>query len=702
MPNTRIFKLRRPVAVPTLRLPCLRETATALLRALSVGSASAQDIARIIVLDPVLVFELLLTDPLGDTEAACILDAVTRRLEGIDSGLLQAWALRHIIQQPRLRVGGRSHRHYILHSQFVAELAEHLAHETGYPDPEQAYATGLFHDLGLLWLAEYADDYPQLLADTTEERNLTHTEWDRYGQDHADLSADLAARCGLPAGIADAIALHHADPQALGTAHPLVRLAAAAEELASYRGNQSAASLETASQLIQLEGSIIVSLLADTTRSVQAKARTLGIQADPTMMALPWNTSTDDDDTSELIDNGIARAALSAFSRSALIDAPTAWQDFNLASRLLLGMDAPVLFVKALGNDGLTGAANPAHPGLTQIHIAADDAHSVIAEAYRDKVETRFQSGQRPPGRCAADWQLARWLDSDGLLCVPWNNHHESGVAVFPCPSAEDPGLEVEQDLRKTLTLAATSRISERSADQRTRHELEESIARRYVDHARRIAHEASNPLTVIKTYLGIIDEKIHDATLKEQLNLLSDELDRVGTLIRKASDFSGITPTGPAHSGVSEILHDLRALYGEALFARRGIQFELRTSPSLPPAAITPDALKQILLNLFKNAAEAIPEGGKLTVSAVAGINANGSPCLEIRIVDNGPGLAPERVQSLFASGAKSSDKPGGSGVGLPVVRELVTANGGTILCRSQLGSGTVFQIFMPLAATP
>lgn len=69
---------------------------------------------------------------------------------------------------------------------------------------------------------------------------------------------------------------------------------------------------------------------------------------------------------------------------------------------------------------------------------------------------------------------------------------------------------------------------------------------------------------------------------------------------------------------------------------------------------------------------------------------------------MDNGPGLAPERVQSLFASGAKSSDKPGGSGVGLPVVRELVTANGGTILCRSQLGSGTVFQIFMPLAATP
>lgn len=100
MPNTRILKMRRPAAVPTLRLPCLRETATAILRALSVGTAATQDIARIIVLDPVLVFELLLTEPLAGNEPASIVDAIARRVERIDSGLLQAWALRHISQQP--------------------------------------------------------------------------------------------------------------------------------------------------------------------------------------------------------------------------------------------------------------------------------------------------------------------------------------------------------------------------------------------------------------------------------------------------------------------------------------------------------------------------------------------------------------------------------------------------------------------------
>ncbi len=700
MLTTRIFKMRRPAAVPTSRLPALRETAAALLRVLSAGDASPHDIARIVVLDPVLVFELLLTSPIDSGDQSSLLDLVADRLVRIDTGLLQAWSLRHLIQQPQRNISTRAHRHHALHSLFVAELAANLAREMDYPQPNDAYVAGLMHDLGLLWLTEYRSDYPKVLADSIDERGLSAAEWERYGFDHAELSSDLATRCGFAPGIADAIALHQAEPDAVVSAHPLVRIIAAAEELASYRGSQSAASLEGASRLTKIDGSLLVSLLADTTRGMQNTVKGLDLVVEPTMLTLPWSASGGEVER-EIVDTGIARTALTAFSRSAFIDSSSARQSFDVATRLLLGLDAPVLFVKMLGEDALAGAPDPAHPGLDQIQISTQDEQSALAEAYRDDAETRYLNDQRPPGRCAADWQLARWLDSDGLIVVPWRNPNESGVAVFPCPNGEDPGRDIETGLRKSVTAAATARISERRTDEQTRRDLEESIARRYVEHARRIAHEASNPLTVIKTYLGMIDERVKDATLKEQLTLLSDELDRVGALVRKASDFTSITPSGPAHSGVAEILHDLRALYGEALFGRKGINFELRTSPNLPAAAIPPDALKQVFLNLFKNAAEAIPEGGKLTVSAVAGINANGSPCMEIRIVDNGPGLAPERIETLFTAGAKNSDKPGG-GVGLPLVRELVASVGGTILCRSQPGSGTVFQIFMPLAATP
>ncbi|WP_346287689.1 ATP-binding protein [Zoogloea sp.] len=693
--------MRRPAVIPTLRLHCQRETAISLLRVLSLGTSTPKDAAHIIILDPVLLFELLLTSPLGESEAHKLLDAIALRIDNTSQALLQAWALRHFIRQPLHRISEHSHRHHCLHSQFVAELAGHLARETGYAAPDEAYATGLLHDLGLLWMFEYADDYAGLLSDSPDEWTLSNNEWERYGRDHAEVSSALLAACGLPPVATDAIALHHSDVDTLVTAHPLVRIAAAAEELANYRSSQSADCLERACRLTGLEGALLVSLLADISREVQERALAAGIPAEPAMLSLPWSNRPDAMTDANSIDGSIARSALNAFTRSVFTRDLSAWGDFNTASRLLLGLDAPVLFIRPLNGDTLSGTSGSTLPNVSQLHIALEDTHSTIAEAYRSGVEARFQSAARPPGRCAADWQLARWLDCDGLLCVPWENEHQSGVAVYPCPAEEHTGEEIDQTLRKLVTDAATNRISIKQAEERMRVDLEESVARRYIDHARRIAHEASNPLTVIKTYLGIIDEKLEDATLKEQLNLLSDELDRVGTLIRKTSDFSGMVQAGPAHSGVAEILHDLRALYGEALFARRGINFELRTSPNLPPAAIPPDALKQILLNLFKNAAEAIPEGGKLSVSAVSGINTNGQPCLEIRIVDNGPGLSPERVQTLFTGGARNSTKPGG-GVGLPVVRDLVTHNNGTILCRSQQGSGTVFQIFMPLAAKP
>lgn len=700
MPTTRIFKMRRPSAVPTSRLPALRESATALLRVLSNGNPSTQDIARSISFDPVLVFELLLTAPLGGNDPEKLLDAIANRVSAIDAGLLQGWSLRHVIQQPNRRISARSHRHHALHSQFVAELSLHLALETTYPRPDEAYCAGLMHDLGLLWLGEYSDDYRQIQLDAIDERALAAAEWERYGFDHAELSADLAARCGFPPSVADAIALHQAEPESILNAHPLVRILAAAEELAGYRGSQSAASLESASRLTGIEGSLLVSLIADTARGLQDRLKSLEMSIEPAMLTQPWAISSDKNEPA--VDNSIARTALGAFSRGAFSNAGMARQGFDVASRLLLGLDAPVLFVRNFSEDFLVGAANPTHPGLEQLQIPVADEYSTLAQAFRDDTEMRFQNGARPPGRCTADWQLARWLESDGLLCVPWNNPHEAGVAVFPCASNEIPGGDVEPGLRRTVTQAATARMSERRAEEKMRQDLEDSIARRYVDHARRIAHEASNPLTVIKTYLGMIDEKLDDPTLKEQFALLSDELDRVGSLVRRTSDFSSITPSGPSHSGVAEILHDLRALYGEALFSRRGIHFELRAPANLPPAAIPPDALKQVLLNLFKNAAEAIPEGGKLTVAAVAGINANGSRCMEIRVVDNGPGLPAERIDTLFTPNARSNDKPGGSGIGLPVVRDLVTAYGGTILCRSQPGSGTLFQIFIPLATMP
>ena len=103
------------------------------------------------------------------------------------------------------------------------------------------------------------------------------------------------------------------------------------------------------------------------------------------------------------------------------------------------------------------------------------------------------------------------------------------------------------------------------------------------------------------------------------------------------------------------------------------------------------------MLLNLFRNASEALHPGQRLVVSASSQVSVDGRASLEIRLVDNGPGLPPDRAADLFSP--RISHKGGThQGVGLSVVREILTQWGATILCRSQPGSGTSFQIFLPL----
>ena len=143
-----------------------------------------------------------------------------------------------------------------------------------------------------------------------------------------------------------------------------------AEELASYRGNQSAASLEGASLLTKIDGSLLVSLLADITRGMQDKVKILELVVEPTMLTLPWSASGGEVERG-VIDAGIARTALSAFSRSAFIDSSSARQSFDIATRLLLGLDAPVLFVKMLGEEALSvfdaGARSARKAGVSRL-----------------------------------------------------------------------------------------------------------------------------------------------------------------------------------------------------------------------------------------------------------------------------------------------------------------------------------------------
>lgn len=213
---------------------------------------------------------------------------------------------------------------------------------------------------------------------------------------------------------------------------------------------------------------------------------------------------------------------------------------------------------------------------------------------------------------------------------------------------------------------------------------------------ARRIAHEVNNPLTIMKNYLAVLQRKLGGQTAVDgELTILNEEIDRVSRLVNVAS--------GPAVEQIT-VRAELNAAIGRTvkMFQDSGtvpteIQLAFRRSPQAIEVAMDPNHLHQVLLNLIKNAIEALQGPGRIDVTNWGTVMRDGRLYAEIMVRDNGPGIPPEVYQRLF-SPVHSTKGSVHRGLGLSIVHELVTARNGRILCRSD-DSGTLFEVLLPLA---
>ncbi len=128
-----------------------------------------------------------------------------------------------------------------------------------------------------------------------------------------------------------------------------------------------------------------------------------------------------------------------------------------------------------------------------------------------------------------------------------------------------------------------------------------------------------------------------------------------------------------------------------EGSFKERGIVFQLEAPGPVPEFSFDAGQMKQVFLNLFKNSVEAMPQGGRLAVTAAL---EDGD--LVLKIVDTGQGISPENLQKLFTP--FFSTKEGGTGLGLTICRGLISQHQGEIRFESGLNCGTTCTIRLPL----
>lgn len=278
--------------------------------------------------------------------------------------------------------------------------------------------------------------------------------------------------------------------------------------------------------------------------------------------------------------------------------------------------------------------------------------------------------------------------ESNISISSPRIGTHVVGAEVAPL--AEQPNCVTVILHQRSIASRLDRQLSHRGA------------ARSVTAMAAMLAHEVKNPLSGIRGAAQLLE--LNAGPDDRQLTrLICDETDRICALVDRMEVFSDSRPLERGPVNIHQVLEHVRRVAQNG-FARN-IRFVERYDPSLPPVFGHRDQLVQVFLNLVKNAAEAVEEGGGEIVLttrfqhgvrvAMPGGDTMMDVPLEVSVQDNGPGIAEDLRPHLFD--AFVTTKRNGTGLGLALVAKIVGDHGGVIDVESQ-PRRTVFRVLLPM----
>ncbi len=228
------------------------------------------------------------------------------------------------------------------------------------------------------------------------------------------------------------------------------------------------------------------------------------------------------------------------------------------------------------------------------------------------------------------------------------------------------------------------------------------------------VSHELRTPLTSIRSFSEYLMNYDEDPeTQKEFAEIINCESERLTRLINDVLDLSKIEAGGMTWNNeicsVEEIARGALKAQTQVL-EEKSIRLRVDFDPGLPPTCLDKDRIHQVLINLIGNAIKFSPARSEIEVRGriVDGKRTcDPGDWIEISVSDGGIGISPENFEKIFekfqqASAPTSPDTPKGTGLGLPICREIVTHYGGNVWVESRKGGGSVFRFTLPVLAEP
>jgi signal transduction histidine kinase len=209
------------------------------------------------------------------------------------------------------------------------------------------------------------------------------------------------------------------------------------------------------------------------------------------------------------------------------------------------------------------------------------------------------------------------------------------------------------------------------------------------------LAHEIGTPMGVLRGHAESLESAVESERDQWRLRMILEQIDRITSIIHSLLNIARPRESLRVPVAFDELVATSVGFLAEKL-KRRGVRVETELAPGVQVQG-DPERLQQVLLNLFINAIDAMPEGGVLRVEVV--VPDGDEVC--VRIEDTGTGIVPEAMPHLFDPFFTTKAAGHGSGLGLVVVKGIIEEHGGEISAETEVGKGTCFKVCFPAGST-
>jgi signal transduction histidine kinase/HD-like signal output (HDOD) protein len=704
-------------------LPTLPHILLKLIEACNESNTTLKELAEIIKMDPSISEKLLR-----------LVNSAQYGLKNHVSSIDQALLLLGIVSVKNVAVSASIYRIFNKaqggdlfnlklfwwHSLTCAVVARRLANQVQYPSPDEAFLSGLLHDIGklILW-SQFRKNYIKILetAGTNTPKLLAGEA--EFGVTHHELGGWLIDKWNIRSFLPDAIRFHHEPEERIKDAFPLVQIVYTANRLCSLDKESLNDRFAVAGRLLNVRQEEAEKILDKVQVEVRDIAASLDMEIEEPGENIRFSTrdKKKDEELAALVKEiSLLQNALSGLLEAASLQ--NVMSGIEAGLRMLFGIGPGCFF--RLQQENLVSQSRGEgenYAVLQGLAISLAKENSLLVQAAQKQQLLAYPSGKESRPLSILDQQLARVLGGGGLICIPLSVQNEvlGVLALGESPEKIEKLLSRRRLLGMFINQAALA-LNVRWLKESQQAQVKEERLAASSEVARKIVHEVHNPLGIINNYLNLLGAKLtDDPELLDDLRIIKEEIKRVSLLVGELSSFSEPGTRELENVDINRLILDLVKISRESIWQKAKVQLHLNLDAELPKVKSEKNRLKQVLINLIKNAVEAMPDGGNIFVEthrlprrhalqeaereaekeAPSEDAEQALRAAEITIRDDGPGIPDDIRERIFEPFVSSK---GHDGLGLSIVHHWVKELGGSITCESKPKVGTVFTIVIPI----